>query len=294
MHPSLSTVSYSRLSAFDTCARQFWHQYVDKTPPDGYDRIEGWMGSLVHRTLEWALRETLAKRIPDPVAVVDHYDASWDADFDPARVLVTKTDYEADHYRRVGRDCLKSHLDAEWPFLKHEPLMVEERVDFTLPIGSQKARFMGFVDRVDRADDGRLRVVDYKTGGWLPDFNDASEARQLALYWYALRTRFPKQTKATLVWEYLQHQKTVRVDATPEVVKPAVAWAQNRIRDIQRQLVTDDSKDAFPTSPGPLCRWCSFGYVCADNPYKETAPKPPRQSANASLLDFTTADDEAA
>jgi putative RecB family exonuclease len=284
--PALRTVSYSRLSSFESCPRQFWHAYVDKTPPDGYDRIEGWMGSLVHKTLEWALRETLQKRVPDPVAVLDAYEAAWEAEYDPARVAITKDGYDAEHYRRVGRTCLKDHLDAEWPFLRHHPVSVEERVGFDVDFGNGPSRFLGYVDRVDRPPDGRVRVVDYKTGGWVPDVNDPANARQLALYWHALKPKHRDASEAVLVWHYLQSGTTLRVEATDEVVEPAVGWVNQTGQAIQKRLDRDASKRAFAASPGPLCRWCPYGYTCDENPYQDTARRPARAHANATLRDF--------
>jgi putative RecB family exonuclease len=282
---AIKDLSYSRLSSFESCPRQFWHAYVDKTPPDGYERVEGWMGSRVHEVLEWALKETLMRRVPDPVEVLARYDASWSEAWGP-HVLITKDGYDEAHYHRVGRTCLKDYLDAEWPFLKHKPLMVEERVGFDVPLGGERARFLGFVDRVDEAEDGTIRVVDYKTGAWVPDFKDPADARQLALYWHALQGRFEAERKGLLVWHYLQKNQTRRVEATPQVVEPAVAWVQERTEQIQTQLMVNATKSGFPAKPSALCRWCSFGYTCQEYPFRAEAPMPKPPRGNARLTDF--------
>ena len=56
--------------------------------------------------------------------------------------------------------------------------------------GEDSFRLRGFIDRVDRAPDGRVRVIDYKTAGpWAYTKKAVTEGKKLQLPLYALAAR---------------------------------------------------------------------------------------------------------
>jgi putative RecB family exonuclease len=274
---AVAELSHSRLEAFEKCPRAFWHAYVARTPPDGYDRAEAHTGTIVHEVLEEALRQTLDKRIPDPVWILQRFDELW-AERTTDRVLIVKAGMTLDDYRRRGREWLKGYVDQAWPFVQNGvPLHVEEEVRFpvTLDDGTE-VHFRGNLDRVDRLDDGRLRLIDYKTGSRVPAFEQPRDAFQLALYWRGLLHRYPDTPGGVLVWHYLQHQHAKRIDPEPALIAAAEAWVAKTASTIKKKLTEPgDVLARFPTRPSPLCRWCEFGYACDDNPNQDAAPRPP-------------------
>jgi RecB family exonuclease len=64
---------------------------------------------------------------------------------------------------------------------------LQDRPALTVRDGEDSFRLRGFIDRVDRAADGRLRVIDYKTGG-PSSYGDkaVAEGKKLQLPLYAL------------------------------------------------------------------------------------------------------------
>ena len=52
--------------------------------------------------------------------------------------------------------------------------------------GEQPLQLRGYIDRVDRASDGRIRIIDYKAGSTLISARDLTEGRRLQLPLYAL------------------------------------------------------------------------------------------------------------
>jgi putative RecB family exonuclease len=73
-------------------------------------------------------------------------------------------------------------IAQELAFMNDRPLLIRD--------GDDTLRVRGFIDRVDAAPDGRLRVVDYKTGGpddYKPQALAEGKKLQMAIYGLALR-----------------------------------------------------------------------------------------------------------
>ena len=139
-------------------------------------------GELVHRVLELFIESVLAGAVPGP-------DDEWTAD-DHARIDVIAAEQFGDFQARglagrpifwpreqalIGRDLHRIlALDSEHRALhRTRPVAAElafglrgaalDAVEASLPDG-RTVRFRGKADRIDRADDGTLHIVDYKTG----------------------------------------------------------------------------------------------------------------------------------
>jgi RecB family exonuclease len=145
----------------------------------------------------------------------------------------------------------------------------EVPVVLTLPDG-REIGFRGSADRVDRLDDGTLRVTDYKTGsdykykGLADDPVDRGRLLQLALYGLAARERFgdddtPVQSR---YWMVAEKSDFRRHEITVDTVE--------RLREVLGTLVEGITAGRFPARPGEEdwrggwehCRYCEFDRVC--------------------------------
>ena len=135
-----------------------------------------------------------------------------------------------------------------------EPAEREARVDHVLPSGLGLG---GVVDRIDVAPDGRVRVVDYKTGRSPGERYEAKALFQMRFYALVLwRTRGVVPTVLQLYYladgTVLQHSPTeAELLATERTVE--ALW-----QAVSRAVDTGD----FPPNPGPACRWCSHRDLC--------------------------------
>jgi putative RecB family exonuclease len=152
-----------------------------------------------------------------------------------------------------ARSLLAGYFALEDP-RRLEPAAREELVEVALDGG---VLLRGYVDRLDVAPTGEIRVVDYKTGG-IP--REAYEVRALfQLKFYALvlwRTRgtVPRQLRLM----YLGDRDTLTyvpdADELARFERTLLAiW-----RAIQRATLTGD----FRPSPGRLCDWCDYRALC--------------------------------
>lgn len=115
----------------------------------------------------------------------------------------------------------------------------------------------GYVDRLDVAPDGRMRVVDYKTGRAPRESYEAKALFQMKFYALVLwRLRGTVPAMLQLVYlgsgEILRYQpEEAELLATERKVK--ALWAA-----ITRAAQTGD----WRASPGRLCDWCDHRSLC--------------------------------
>jgi putative RecB family exonuclease len=151
----------------------------------------------------------------------------------------------------------------------------EELVEATLPDG---LLLRGYVDRLDVARNGALRVVDYKTGSTPREAFEGKALFQMKFYALVLwRTRGVVASQLKLLYlgdgEALtyapEEAELVRFERTLQAI-----WAA-----IERAVSTHD----FRPSPSRLCGWCDHQAVCPS--FGGTPPPFPAEAAAAAGWD---------
>jgi putative RecB family exonuclease len=152
-----------------------------------------------------------------------------------------------------------------------EPHGREELVEVTLPDG---LLLRGYVDRLDVARNGALRVVDYKTGSTPREAFEGKALFQMKFYALVLwRTRGVVASQLKLLYlgdgEALtyapEESELVRFERTLQAI-----WAA-----IERAVSTHD----FRPNPGKLCGWCDHQAFCPS--FGGTPPPFPAEAAAA-------------
>jgi putative RecB family exonuclease len=147
----------------------------------------------------------------------------------------------------------------------------EELVEVTLPDG---LLLRGFVDRLDVAPNGALRVVDYKTGGVPREAFEAKALFQMKFYALVLwRTRGVVAAQLKLLYlkdgdalTYAPDEaELIRFERTLQAI-----WAA-----IERAVATGD----FRPNKTRLCGWCDHQAVCPE--FGGTPPPFPAEAAAA-------------
>jgi putative RecB family exonuclease len=123
-----------------------------------------------------------------------------------------------------------------------------------LPLDDQH-EVLGYIDRVDKIEDGVWEIHDYKTSASLMTQDKADADRQLALYELAIRTMYPGVERLTLVWHYLAFDQEVRSSRSPEQLADLREQVLGSIRHIEAQRT-------FPTRVSSLCDWCDYRPQC--------------------------------
>jgi ATP-dependent helicase/DNAse subunit B len=185
--------SSSRLETYAKCPFYFWAAYameleLCELPQAGFDVLI--LGSIYHLVLE-----RLYRRVPDgdpdrlrdelsAVAQQVYNAAPNDYGFRPTP-LWERQQEEMTAILGHTVEALIEVAGEYVPLVQELSFGLQERPPLTLS-GERTLQLRGYIDRVDRAPDGRLRVIDYKAGSTPIPARDLVEGRRLQLPLYAL------------------------------------------------------------------------------------------------------------
>ena len=248
-------LSPSRAADFKQCPLLYRFRAIDRLPePPSPAQLRG---SVVHAALEQLYALPAAQRGPD--TALSLVDPAWD------QVLAEKTDVAEDidpemraELLTEARALLAGYYRLEDP-TRFEPDSCEQRVEVELEDGTL---LRGFVDRIDVAPTGELRVVDYKTGKAPPEARALAEFKamfQMKFYAVALlRSRGVLPTRLRLL--YLADGQIL--DYTPD--HDELLRFEKTLMAIWRAIQTAGATGDFRPRQSALCDWCAHRDHCPE------------------------------
>ena len=254
-----SSLSPSRASDFLTCPLLYRFRVIDRLPERPSPAAT--RGTVVHSVLERLFDLPAAERTP--ASAHDLVVPEWErllAEEPELAELFLPTDDEAptpearrDAWLQSARDLLDSYFELEDP-TRLEPAERELFVEHDLESG---LRLRGYVDRLDVAPSGALRVVDYKTGRAPREGFEAKAMFQMRFYALVL-WRLHGQVPRLLQLLYLGSGEVLRyepdeADLRATERKVEAVWAA-----IQRATENGD----WRPNPTRLCDWCDHQALC--------------------------------
>ena len=248
-NPRLETLSPSRAGDFKRCPQLFKFRSIDRLPEP--TTIYQARGTTAHLALERFYDLTPEERSPDQL--FDLFREAW------TEVRGTeefKDLFEtAEDERAWGLESLE--LLANY-FAVEDPRAidpVERELDMLEDLEGITIR--GILDRIDREEDGRLVITDYKSGKAPPE--QYSLPAFFALKIYALLIRqIMNETPKELRLLYLNGPTLYRL----EIDDRQLDAMDSQLRALWAAIERAMSTGKFPTRPGKLCSWCSFQDIC--------------------------------
>lgn len=243
-------LSPSRASDYQRCPLQYRLKAIDKLPePKTVAQVKG---TLVHKVLEdlFALpRED--RTYPRAVKMLK---PSWQVmqKHDPALLTLVPESALMDFLVEC-RSLLRGYFEMENP-LGFDPHSREQYVDLRLPNG---VPVRGFIDRIDVAPTGEVRVVDYKTGKKpKPQYaGDATfQMRFYALVYWRLYGVIPHQLRLM----YLKVTDSLIMQPSKEELE----YFERDLKDLWSKITRDGATGNFEPRKNALCNWCSFHEFC--------------------------------
>ncbi|MEO5662919.1 MAG: PD-(D/E)XK nuclease family protein [Nocardioides sp.] len=261
----LGALSPSRAGDFMSCPLMYRYRTLDKLPEQ--PSVDAVRGTVVHKVLEDLFDLPAADRTPDRAA--DLLVPSWDALLAEAPELAEMFGGEGPDvatWLTSCREVLTSYFTLEDP-RRLEPAEREVYVEALL---DSKLLLRGFVDRVDVAPDGRIRVVDYKTGRAPGADFEAKALFQMKFYALVIwRTRGIVPAMLQLV--YLGNGELLRYE--PD--EADLLATERKVEAIWRAIKEcEETRDWRPNRTA-LCSWCSYKAHCPE--FGGTPPPLPAQ-----------------
>lgn len=234
------------------CPLLYRFRVVDKLPEPQSPAAA--RGTLVHAVLERLFDLPSGERTRSAAEAL--LPSAWEAMMDERPDLADLVDGSDDAAVGEWFDGATKLLDR-W-FTLEDPTRLEpaER-ELYVEADVDGLTLRGYVDRLDIAPDGRMRVVDYKTGRSPSELFEAKALFQMKFY--ALVLWKLKGTVPTLLQlVYLGNGEIIRYapdegDLRATERKIVALWAA-----ISRAAETGD----WRPSPGRLCDWCDHKALC--------------------------------
>lgn len=171
--------------------------------------------------------------------------------------------YQRDLYLKQGLEQLQDFLAGTRSAPAPDVLHTEEWFDVQIA-GTKVA---GRIDRIDRAADDSVNIVDYKTGKARSQ-EDADESLQLSIYTMAAREKWGYRADA-LVFHNLEGNVPVFSRRTEFQLERA----RERVLAVARGIAAGD----FEPEPGFHCNFCAFRGLCPAQ--EKRVPNPPSPPA---------------
>ena len=246
-------LSPSRAADFKQCPLLYRFRAIDRLPePPSAAQLRG---TVVHSALERLYGMPAAER--GPQTALSLVDPAWE------RVLAVNPDLvdglaaeQRGQLLAEARALLSGYYRLEDP-TRFDPQSCEQRIEVELSDGTL---LRGFVDRIDVADTGEVRVVDYKTGKAPPAARALAEFKALfQMKFYAvalLRSRDVLATRLRLI--YLADGQLL--DYTPDLDE--LLRFEKTLMAIWRAIQSAGATGDFRPNPSRLCSWCSHQALC--------------------------------
>ncbi|HET7195190.1 MAG TPA: PD-(D/E)XK nuclease family protein, partial [Nocardioides sp.] len=176
----LGALSPSRAGDFMACPLLYRFRTIDRLPePSSPDAVRG---SLVHKVLEDLYDLPAVDRTPDQARslLVPTWQALLADEPEIAEMFVPAGEEgtDVDSWLVTCREVLDRYFTLEDP----RQLEPAERELYVETLLDSRLLLRGFVDRLDIAPDGRIRVVDYKSGRSPTERYEAKALFQMKFY----------------------------------------------------------------------------------------------------------------
>ena len=241
-------LSPSAVSEYENCPQLYRYRKIDKLPEP--PSLDAERGTLVHTVLHDLFESASFDRTPEKA--IDLLPSRWRAQMAEKPALLDMVPNEKEWLDRAA-SLVSTYFTLENPQAfeaTHRELHLEN--DF-----SENVYLHGYVDRLDVAPTGEVRIVDYKTGkapkpGW--EEKALFQLRVYALLYWKNHGVLPRLLQLI----YLGDGKLIKSTPTPSELESTEKTLQRVAQDIFISI----EKEYWPTKASRLCDWCYFKSIC--------------------------------
>jgi RecB family exonuclease len=216
-------------------------------------------GSVVHALAD----EVATGKVPAELdALMTRLDTVWSS-------LAYDAPWQSEQQHTEAREALRRFLVWHEASRDRELVATEVGFEVELDMPGGRIRLRGFMDRVELDREGRVHVVDLKTGKKAVSRDDLKEHAQLGTYQLAVRAgaladRLPPGAEpggAELVLLRLEDGPGPKVQAQVPL-EPSPSWVEDLLDTAVRRVLGE----SFPPTPNDYCGRCAFRRCCPAQP----------------------------
>jgi putative RecB family exonuclease len=264
-------LSPSRASDFKQCPLLYRFRVIDRLPEKSSKAQV--RGTLVHAVLEKLF--ALPRGDRDPKRAKELIEPAWD-ELSTERpewteLFQDENPEQVQEWLSSAAELVETYFTLEDP-RRFEPEACELRVETELDSG---VRLRGFVDRIDVAPTGEIRVVDYKTGASPKEFGELKALFQMKFYavvLHRLRGVVPRQLKLM----YLSNGQSLTYE--PDLGE--LERFERTLEALWKAIEQTGKAGDFQPKPSKLCQWCDHQSHCPE--FGNTPPEYPGWPEDAS------------
>lgn len=241
-------LSYSQIEAFRVCPLHYKLRYLLHIPTPATASLS--FGTSIHNALRDFYARHKKKDIVSKKLLLQLLSFYWlHAGYE--------SKYHEEEMKKQGARYLSEYFDTQY---SKKTIIGALELPFVLPIGNSERQLKigGKIDRVDIIADGKIEIIDYKTGK-MPLQKEIDNNLQLSMYALAASeiqgAPFGKNAEdITLTMYYFDTKTSISTIRSKEQLD----GEKEKILSIASQIETSD----FVCSGTQLCRRCEYSMFC--------------------------------
>ena len=241
-------LSPSAVSEYENCPQLYKYRKIDKLPEP--PSLDAERGTLIHTILQDLFEFPSQERTPQ--TAINLLPSRWAAQLEGKPALLAMVPSEKEWLDRAS-SLLQTYFTLENPSTfeaTHREMHLEDDFDSDIYLH-------GYVDRLDIAPTGEVRIVDYKTGksprpGW--EEKALFQLRVYALLYWKNTGVLPRLLQLI----YLGDGRIVKSNPTMAEIESA----EKVLRRVAQDIFISIEKEYWPPKPSRLCDWCYFKSIC--------------------------------
>ncbi len=235
--------SFSQIQTYLTCPLKYKYQYILKIPTEAGSAAS--FGTSIHNALQFFYQQHMQNMHPTLETLLSLYKSNW------VPIGYGSKKYEIEmklEGERILREFYATYHSKEIKIAGLEQW-------FKIKI-QDGMHISGKIDRIDYLNNGRIEIIDYKTGK-VPTDAELKKEMQLSLYARAATdpSLFGKTLdQITVSYIYFQENKKVSLTRTQKDLDLVMQTIEDVVSNIKA--------GKFDAKKGPWCSWCPFKINC--------------------------------